>query len=77
MPHGITQCYLPPGRGDLPAFTPAVAGTRFTDPEKMQGWVHSSKDAQPVPKAVAVGMTQLAAVCFERGSSHAHRSRTR
>ena len=19
MPHGITQCYLPPGRGDLPA----------------------------------------------------------
>jgi len=21
MPHGITQCYLPPGRGDIPAFT--------------------------------------------------------
>ena len=21
MPLGITQCYLPPGRGDLPAFT--------------------------------------------------------
>jgi len=19
MPHGITQCYLPPGRGDIPA----------------------------------------------------------
>jgi len=23
VPHGITQCYLPPGRGDIPAFTPA------------------------------------------------------
>ena len=21
--HGITQCYLPPGRGDIRAFTPA------------------------------------------------------
>ena len=33
MPHGITQCYLPPGRGDIPAFTPAKAGTRLSDPE--------------------------------------------
>jgi len=23
MPHEITQCYLPPGRGDFPTFTPA------------------------------------------------------
>jgi len=23
MPHGITQCHLPPGRGDIPALTPA------------------------------------------------------
>jgi len=22
-PHGITQCYLPPGRGDIPALTPS------------------------------------------------------
>jgi len=28
MPHGITQCYLPPGTGDIPALTPAEAGTR-------------------------------------------------
>ena len=28
MPYGITQYYLPPGRGDIPAFTPAEAGTR-------------------------------------------------
>ena len=28
-PHGITQCYLPPGRGnDIPALTPAKAGTK-------------------------------------------------
>jgi len=30
MPYEITQCYLPPGRGDFPAFTPAEARTRFT-----------------------------------------------
>jgi len=23
VPYGITQCYLPPGRGDIPGFTPA------------------------------------------------------
>ena len=39
MPHGITQCYLPPGRGDIPALTPAEAGTRLSDPGGMQCWV--------------------------------------
>ena len=39
MPYGITQCYLPPSRGDIPAFTPAKAGTRLSDPGGMQGWV--------------------------------------
>jgi len=39
LPYGITQCYLPPGRGDFPAFTPAEAGTRFSDSKGMQGWV--------------------------------------
>ena len=38
MSYGITQCYLPLGRGDIPAFTPAEAGTRFSDPGGMQGW---------------------------------------
>ena len=37
IPYGITQCYLPPGRGDIPAFTPAEAGTRFSNPGGMQG----------------------------------------
>jgi len=37
VPYGITQCYLPPGRGDIPAFTPSEAGTRFSDPGGMQG----------------------------------------
>ena len=32
MPYGITQCYLPPGTGDIPALTPAEAGTRLSDP---------------------------------------------
>ena len=39
IPSGITQCYLPPGRGDIPAFTPAKAGTRFSNPGGKQGWV--------------------------------------
>ena len=36
MPHGITQCYLPPGRGDIPALDPAEAGTRLSNPGGMQ-----------------------------------------
>jgi len=39
MPHGITQCYLPPGRCDIPDFTPAEVGTRLSDPGGMQGCV--------------------------------------
>jgi len=39
MPYRITQCYLPPDRGDIPAFTPAEAGIRLRDPGGMQGWV--------------------------------------
>ena len=39
IPHGITQCCLPPGRADIPALTPAEAGTRLSDPGGMQGWV--------------------------------------
>jgi len=35
MPYRITQCYLPPGRGDIPAFTRAEAGTRLSDPGGM------------------------------------------
>ena len=37
MPYGMTQCYLPPNRGDITAFTPAEAGTRLSDPGGMQG----------------------------------------
>ena len=32
MPHGIAQCYLPPGRGDIRALTAAEAGTGLSDP---------------------------------------------
>jgi len=37
MPYGITQCYLQPDIGDIPASTPAKAGTRFSDSRGMQG----------------------------------------
>ena len=34
----VTQCYLPPDRGDRPAFTPTgQVGTRFIDPVRMKG----------------------------------------
>jgi len=39
MPYGITQCCLPPDRGDIPALIQAEAGTRFSDPEGTQGVV--------------------------------------
>jgi len=39
MPYRITKCYLSPGRGDIPAFTPAKAGTRLSDLGGMQGCV--------------------------------------
>jgi len=42
MPHGITQCCLPPGRGDIPALTPAEAGTRLSDPGEMQVFLFAS-----------------------------------
>ena len=32
MSYGITQFYLTPDRGDVPAITPAVVGTRFAVP---------------------------------------------
>jgi len=28
MPRGITQCYLPPGRGDIPAIVQGLAETQ-------------------------------------------------
>jgi len=39
MPYRTIQCYLPLGRGDIHAFTPAEAGARLSDPRGMQGWV--------------------------------------
>ena len=48
MPYGITQCYLSPGSSDFPAFTPAKAGTRFSDPEGCKAelnWVVISEDS--------------------------------
>ena len=36
VPYGITVWH---GRGDIPALTPAEAGTRSSDPGGMQGWV--------------------------------------
>jgi len=51
MPYGITQSYLPPDRGDIPALTPAEAGTRLSDPGGMQldlvGLLHTEMEYPP------------------------------
>jgi len=40
LPYGITQCYLPPSQVNAPRLTPAKqAGTLFTYPGGMEGWV--------------------------------------
>ena len=46
MPYGIIKCYLPPGSGHFPAFTPAKTGTRFSDCGGMQGWVDLGRGSQ-------------------------------
>jgi len=51
MPYGTTQCYLPPGRGDIPALTPAEAGTRFSDPGGMQGLADLGTAVSAQPKS--------------------------
>jgi len=40
MSYGITQCYLPPAEVTFPPLPqPIKAGTRFSNPTGMQGWV--------------------------------------
>jgi len=39
LPREITQCYLSLGTGEFLAVTPEKAGTQFSDPGRMQGWV--------------------------------------
>jgi len=67
--HGITQCYLPPGRGDIPVFTPAKAGTQFSDPGGMQCWVDlgtAVKVHSPCPRLhITMAFTTNTAEKFE------------
>jgi len=39
LSYGITQCYLPPDRGDSCAFTQACCRYSFIDPGRMKAWV--------------------------------------
>ena len=47
MPYGITQCHLPPGRGDIPAFTSAKLVLNLATPEGCNAeltcvsWLHT------------------------------------
>jgi len=77
MPYGKAQC-----TGDIIAFTTAEAGTRFSDPGGMQGWVDLSttvKVRSPCPKLhITVALAMNTAVGGEiRTLVLSHRSRTR
>jgi len=78
LPYGITQCYLPHGRGDFPAFTPAEAGTRFSDPEGMQAWVDlGTVGANSLPKtATRLSRLRFEPVLFRAWVRHTNHSAT-
>jgi len=72
MPDEITQCYLPPSRGDIPTLTPAEDGTRFSDPRGMPGggdllgWLHIKLARYTHPKTVTHPSTNRARRAFIR-----------
>jgi len=40
LPYGITQCYLPHDTSEhTPPYSTRQASTRFTYPQRMEGWV--------------------------------------
>jgi len=49
---GSHSVYLPPSRGDIPAVTPAEAGTRLSDSGGMQGRVDLLPQRHSVQHAV-------------------------
>ena len=59
MPYGITQCYLPPGRCDIPAFITAEAVTRLSDPGGMQGRVDLVGQDHLQPAGLPIHLTPL------------------
>ena len=76
MPYGITQCYLPLDRGDIPTVIPAEVGTRFSDPE----WIEDTAVRRsPCPRLhIAAAITINTTVRGEiRTWVLSHRKRTR
>ena len=70
MPYGITQCYLPPGRGDIPALTPAEAGTRLSDPGGMQGCDGRSADATVWTELYRILTASVCQAIIQKDSGH-------
>jgi len=64
MPYGITQCFLPPGRGDIPALTPAEAGTRLSDPGGMQDLYQMSPQIQALRLTTVLRIIKCSYVCM-------------
>jgi len=62
MPHGITQCCLPPGRGDIPALTPARLVLDLATPEGCKAELCTEEPAQLGPNAVIGSLRLLPAV---------------
>ena len=63
MPHGITQCCLPPGRGDIPALTPARLVLDLATPDEgCKAELCTEEPAQLGPNAVIGSLRLLPAV---------------
>ena len=70
MPHGITQCYLPPGSGDISALTPAEAGTRlnFSDSTTFNNVsISHLRVRNPTAESVKRGAFSIRAQGWRRG----------
>jgi len=56
MPYVITQCYLPPGRGDILAFTPATLVLDLATPEGCKAELTEDQSGLPSTRTFASGL---------------------
>ena len=70
VPHGITQCYLPPGRDGIHALTPAEAGTRLSDPVDWRGRRKEREDGKGGGKRTAPKKVKVSRNKHQTDSAH-------
>jgi len=79
MPYGITQCYLPPGRGDISALTPSQSWYLIKRPRRdarlsWPSWLVTYRDGIPTrrrpPIQVLPGLTCVNFVHATNSANH-------